>query len=118
MVFAEDVGNLLVRDSDAGVPDFDPKPVSRAPATEQDLALVRVAHRIGEQVAKHFLEQASIALHDEAGANNVPTEVLALYLFGKFDFKRRQYLVDRKVDDARADDAGVELIDVQQRGQH
>ncbi len=48
---------LVRRDADAGIPDFDPQHFALGAATNQDTAFFRVFERVRQQVADHLPKQ-------------------------------------------------------------
>ena len=109
---------LAFLDTGTGVPDLDAQLVAAPPAAEQHLALRGIFHRVRQQVAQHLLEQAGIAVHGEAARDDAPAEALRFRVIDELGPQPLEQIVDREADRLGADDAGLELVDVEERVQH
>src|SRR5258707_7740687 len=118
MELAENRRELLFGNADPGVPDLDTQLVATPPAAEQDLALIRVFHRVREQVADHLLKQTGIAAHAEAARNDAPAEAMRRRVKAELRPQMLEHDIDREIDHLSADDPGLELVDVEERVQH
>src|ERR1700722_3823888 len=54
------------RNAGAGVPDFDPPLLSRAPAADQNTPMIGVTDRIGDEIAQDSLDQDRIRIDKSA----------------------------------------------------
>src|SRR5208282_2726798 len=67
--FLEDVGLLILRNADAGVPDLDRDRIPAPAAADQDTPAVGVARRIGDEVAEDAVDQRRIGVDDRGAAH-------------------------------------------------
>ena len=82
-------------------------------AAEKNLAVRRIFHRIGEQIADHLFKQARIAPNIEPARHSPALETLGRRVIGEFRSQIAEKLVDRKDDDFGTNDSCFELVDVE-----
>jgi hypothetical protein len=111
----EDQRDLIRGNSDAGVAHFDAQPRRRPLASQLHRSLLRVFHRVGEQVSQQLGDERGIGMdfdrrtmHGEVQSlgGGEPGEVAT------YDLEERR---DRKIGERERDRAGLELADVEQR---
>ena len=61
MEFTENLSELLCRNTDPAIPDFNPGHPSPFPTANQDTALISVANSVRNQICNHAVQQHRIA---------------------------------------------------------
>ena len=117
-ILVEDRPQLRVRDADPGVPDLDAEHGPAPPAAEQHRAAPRVFQRVGQQVANHLLQQPRVAAHRRRAPHHAQADRLRPRLGGEVAAQPVQQVADREGREFGAHDAGLDLVDVEQRVQH
>ena len=72
----EDCLQLVLGDTDAGVPDLDPEPRATAAGAEQDLAGRGALDGVADQVLQDALEQARVGAHHRPARHHFEREPL------------------------------------------
>ena len=110
----EDLGQLVLADADAGVPDLEADAAAPAPRRDQHAgARAAVAQAVLDQVAEDPLEQLRVARHDLGARAKAELQPGLLGLAGKAHLQAPEQVADRERLDMRLDRAGVELGDVE-----
>src|SRR5262252_9061885 len=93
IMLLEYVNDVLARNSDSAVPDFNPHLVIGATAADQHFASIGVAYCIRNQIADHFFQHLLVATHHEPGSNDAQVQA---FFFGDLG-KIRRYGVEQGV---------------------
>ncbi|MNE47882.1 hypothetical protein D3C80_1423090 [compost metagenome] len=110
----EDLAELVLGDTDTGVPDFDRQALPMPAATEQDAPAGGVANGVAEQVTQDPREQLDVAAHQRRAGHEVQAQALAagdLVVLGGEVF---QQFADGEGRDIRFDHPGIQLGDIHQ----
>src|SRR5260370_17250090 len=110
MELAENRCEFLFGNADPGVPDLETQLVAAPPAAEQDLALIRVFHRVREQVADHLLEQAGIAAHAEAARADAPGEAMRCCVKAGLRSQMLEHCLRQEIHPLSADETRLHLF--------
>ena len=113
----EHLGQLLFGDADAGVPHLDADGTGPCAGHDHDAAFLRVADGVVDQVAQHALQQVRVAHHDLAAGLEAHAQAQLFGLAGAVHVQHAEQVADGKRLQVGLDHAGVELGDVEHRGE-
>ena len=118
MELLEDGETMLLGNPWAGVPDLDMHCPAMSTTAEQHLSAPRKLFGVRQQVAHYLLEQPRVAPHDACARHDTPLKALSSHMIAEVRVEMLEQLIQRKALDISMDDAGLELIDVEERVQH
>src|SRR5262249_36172997 len=93
----EDTWHLFFDDANPAVPNLDADPVALAAAAQQDLAVISVPDRIGQQVANYFFEHAPITVNHKLRKYHTTSQTLFFNEIEKIGCNRMENFSNCKV---------------------
>ena len=113
--FLEDGVEFGRRHADAGVSNLDREPGATTAAAHQDLAGLRVADGVRDQILDDALEQAAVAADHGGCRHDAQSEALRRGQALELPRDRGQQLMKRQFDQVRSDGAALQLVKIEQR---
>src|SRR5690606_16862705 len=113
--FLEDLFQLVLGDPHAGIPDLYAQPVDMAATPQQNPAVLRVADRIGQEVAQNPCQQLDIAVHHALATGKTKLQLLAGAYLPVLIGQIIQQLGNVEGADIRPDNPGIQLGNIHQR---
>ena len=118
MEFLEDRLQLIILDTDAGVPDLDADVITVPAAAQQHLALAGIFHRVAQQVADDLFQKPRVAFDMGGTGQDAQGEPARLCHIGRLVAQVIQHIRHGEVGQLGIDRAGLDLVDVEQHIQH
>src|SRR6476660_7841633 len=118
IVLLKYVRQLILRDTDAAVPHLDPNLVTRASAAQQNFPLIRISHRVRQQIAQHCLEHSLVAMDHELRTNQAPPQPLVSNGIEEIGCQGIKCFIDREIALRRTEIPGLQAIDIEQARQN
>src|SRR5262249_16302576 len=103
----EDVLLVILGNTRAGVPHFDPKPLAAPPATDQDASARGVADSIGHEIEHDALEQQAVAAHPRLRRDDPQRQSLVPRRLRERPLDLAEQIRDREIADLGCENAGV-----------
>ena len=113
--FAEDHALLGLRDAEPGVENVDPQPSVAASAADQDTALRRVLHGVGDEILQQAPQQPAVRAHAERAWHEGEVEAFRAREWRELELQLAQQFFDAEVGEFRPHGAGIEPRNVEQR---
>src|SRR5262249_11046772 len=87
VVLLTDDRKLILRDTDAAIPNLDPDAVTRALAAQQDPSAVCIAQCVRQQIAQHGLEHVPVGADEQIRPHHAPAQPFFAGEFGEIGRK-------------------------------
>src|SRR4051794_31684223 len=97
VVLMKYVRQLILCDTNAAIPDFDPNLVTRTAAAEQHLSPIRISYRVRQQIAQHCFEHSLVAADQQPRADQAPPQSLVSNRIGEIGRQGIKCFIDREV---------------------
>src|SRR6185369_4812961 len=114
----KDVLDLLFGDADSCIPDLDAQICPTPSAAEQNLALLGELHGVGKQIADHLLQELWIAPDGQMAGNCAQANAVCLGMIREFYAQLLEEFTDWEVGLFRTNDAGFDLVDIEESVEH
>src|SRR5579871_473109 len=96
MELLENGVKLVLRDTNAGIPDFDAQNAPVTTAAEQDFTTLRIFDGIGHHIADHLREKHRVAVYQGGAAEDVEREISALRKISELIPQMIEQVADRE----------------------